>query len=262
MRMQPDNMDIVDPRQTPADPPLYTIEPSFMKKLAHAHRLFDELSTVTSDALDHPLCQECADVLVEKVERECMELAQEKELYEVALRRVASDGDAMAEGYDDAGAAASSSMEEVGANTMCEISMLTDNRSDSSYWPRNVSYFHDSVPLMRSDFSCARKPKIWRSRHRNLISLKRGRHESHGDELDNFNIPPISRWVSINAQDMELTALLQDEKSAQRQHDLLTAQLDRLQKTNVYHDTFFIWHDGAFGTINGWSFRGGVFLTL
>lgn len=29
------------------------------------------------------------------------------------------------------------------------------------------------------------------------------------------------------------------------------AHLKRLQQTNVYHDVFRIWHDGAFGTIGG-----------
>lgn len=37
--------------------------------------------------------------------------------------------------------------------------------------------------------------------------------------------------------------LLQMEHSA--------AHLKRLQQTNVYHDVFRIWHDGAFGTIGG-----------
>ena len=29
------------------------------------------------------------------------------------------------------------------------------------------------------------------------------------------------------------------------------AHLKRLQQTNVYHDVFRIWHEGAFGTIGG-----------
>ena len=37
--------------------------------------------------------------------------------------------------------------------------------------------------------------------------------------------------------------LLQMEHSA--------AHLKRLQQTNVYHDVFRIWHEGAFGTIGG-----------
>ena len=35
------------------------------------------------------------------------------------------------------------------------------------------------------------------------------------------------------------------------QIDRTNAQLDRLQKANVYNDIFHIWHDGPFGTISG-----------
>lgn len=28
-------------------------------------------------------------------------------------------------------------------------------------------------------------------------------------------------------------------------------QLDKIKRTNVFNDTFYIWHDGPFGTING-----------
>jgi beclin 1 len=30
-----------------------------------------------------------------------------------------------------------------------------------------------------------------------------------------------------------------------------TQQLEKLKKSNVFNDAFNIWHDGAFGTING-----------
>ena len=35
------------------------------------------------------------------------------------------------------------------------------------------------------------------------------------------------------------------------QIDHSTAQLDRLERTNIYNDVFHIWYDGPFGTISG-----------
>lgn len=58
-------------------------------------------------------------------------------------------------------------------------------------------------------------------------------------------------WQSRNAFALELS-------KQQNEHDALNAayehdaqQLERLQRTNVYNDTFSIGHDGFFGTING-----------
>src|SRR3569832_1705350 len=45
---------------------------------------------------------------------------------------------------------------------------------------------------------------------------------------------------------------LQDEnESISNQLHYVNDQLERLQKTNVLNLTFHIWHDGHFGTING-----------
>ena len=33
--------------------------------------------------------------------------------------------------------------------------------------------------------------------------------------------------------------------------DTACAQLELLRRSSVYNDAFFIWHDGPFGTING-----------
>ena len=60
-----------------------------------------------------------------------------------------------------------------------------------------------------------------------------------------------SFWKSRNAFEVKLTAFAdtRDALNASYNHD--AEQLERLQKTNVYNDTFCIGHDGNFGTING-----------
>ena len=58
-------------------------------------------------------------------------------------------------------------------------------------------------------------------------------------------------WASRNAFDDEVHILNSDLASLQLKllHD--EQQLEKLQRTNVYNDTFCIGHDGYFGTING-----------
>ncbi|MCJ1407900.1 autophagy protein 6 [Ptychographa xylographoides] len=58
-------------------------------------------------------------------------------------------------------------------------------------------------------------------------------------------------WRSRNALALTLSSLQEtrDALNAAYEHD--AQQLERLQRTNVYNDTFCIGHDGNFGTING-----------
>lgn len=58
-------------------------------------------------------------------------------------------------------------------------------------------------------------------------------------------------WKDRNAFALKLSAFQneRDALNAAYHHD--SQQLERLQRTNVYNDTFCIGHDGFFGTING-----------
>lgn len=58
-------------------------------------------------------------------------------------------------------------------------------------------------------------------------------------------------WLSCNAFDEQEHALQVDLASLQQKHAHDLRQYEKLQRTNVYNDTFFISHDGNFGTING-----------
>jgi len=58
-------------------------------------------------------------------------------------------------------------------------------------------------------------------------------------------------WASRNAFDDNLHDLTRSLASLQQKYAHDQHQLERLQRTNVYNDTFCIGHDGYFGTING-----------
>lgn len=60
-----------------------------------------------------------------------------------------------------------------------------------------------------------------------------------------------SFWRSRNAFALKLSAFHNDRDALNAAYDHDARQLERLQRTNVYNDTFCIGHDGFFGTING-----------
>ena len=58
-------------------------------------------------------------------------------------------------------------------------------------------------------------------------------------------------WRDRNEFALQLEEFQNDRDSVNLQYDHDSRQLERLQRTNVYNDTFCIGHDGYFGTING-----------
>lgn len=58
-------------------------------------------------------------------------------------------------------------------------------------------------------------------------------------------------WSERNAFAMKLSEFQNVRDSVNQQYDHDSQQLEKLQRTNVYNDTFCISHDGRFGTING-----------
>jgi beclin 1 len=58
-------------------------------------------------------------------------------------------------------------------------------------------------------------------------------------------------WAERNAFAVELAAFQSERDRINTQYDHDSRQLQRLQRANVYNDTFSIGYDGYFGTING-----------
>lgn len=58
-------------------------------------------------------------------------------------------------------------------------------------------------------------------------------------------------WRDRNAFTLTLSEFQNERDALNMKYDHDSRQLERLQRTNVYNDTFCIGHDGYFGTING-----------
>ena len=50
--------------------------------------------------------------------------------------------------------------------------------------------------------------------------------------------------------ELQLELKVQEQRSTQLREERLDVKLERLKRTNVCNDAFYIWHDGPFGTIN------------
>ena len=57
-------------------------------------------------------------------------------------------------------------------------------------------------------------------------------------------------WREHNAFSRERSSRLERKESLETKLDRLESQEEYLRNTNVYNDSFYIWHDGNFGTIN------------
>lgn len=71
------------------------------------------------------------------------------------------------------------------------------------------------------------------------------------EEAKALDIEEEQFWASRNAFAVQLSEFQDVRDSINLQYDHDTQLLEKLQRTNVYNDTFCISHDGKFGTING-----------
>ncbi|KZF26110.1 APG6-domain-containing protein [Xylona heveae TC161] len=71
------------------------------------------------------------------------------------------------------------------------------------------------------------------------------------EEARQLDLEEEQFWRDRNAFALTLSDFQNERDGLNLQYDHDSRQLERLQRTNVYNDTFCIGHDGYFGTING-----------
>eukprot|EP00158_Paraphelidium_tribonemae_P003401 Partr_v1_DN26098_c0_g1_i4_m607 putative beclin 1 len=72
--------------------------------------------------------------------------------------------------------------------------------------------------------------------------------ETESAELDSLE---QQVWAEVDTVDETMSTLQLGNESLNNQYEAASQMLELCKKTNVYNDTFHIWHDGPFGTING-----------
>ena len=179
---------------------------SLSQKMETTARLFEILSA-RSD-IDHPVCVECTDLLVDGLQRRLANATKERDAYVDFLRQANADVPS-----------------------------------------------EDEVAQARRALSAARKSEAAAIAELEALEAEKAALDAdqHALETESVSLEgsETAFWASRNAFTTRLSALQKsrDALTAQLAHDQL--QLQRLQRCNVYNDTFSIGHDGFFGTING-----------
>ncbi|CAK7262638.1 Vacuolar protein sorting-associated protein atg6, partial [Sporothrix epigloea] len=166
-----------------------------------------EIMSARSD-IDHPVCVECTELLVEGLQQRLDAATRERDAYVAFVKKTQADVPTAEELQAQAAALAQAKQQE--AEAMTELLQLEQEK---------VRLDDEIRALQRESQALDREEEqFWRER--NAFATKLAEFHNERD--------------SINAK-----------------YDHDARLLERLQRSNVYNDTFCISHDGTFATING-----------
>ncbi|KAK2594792.1 Vacuolar protein sorting-associated protein atg6 [Conoideocrella luteorostrata] len=170
------------------------------------NRLFEILSS-RSD-IDHPVCVECTDLLVEGLQRKLEVSTKERDAYVRYLRQVKTERP----GADEI-KARQESLKKAEKDKAVALEELKKLEKEKDTLDEEILALEDESRQLDKE-----EELFWRER--NAFSTSMADFQAERD--------------SINAK---------------YSHD--SQLLEKLQRSNVYNDTFCISHDGSFATING-----------
>ncbi|XP_039270279.2 beclin-1-like [Styela clava] len=179
---------------------------TFSHKLNTIVKLFDILSANTD--LDHPLCEECNDQVLDQFDKELKETQSNCEIYHSFLKKLEKD-----------------------PVTQDEIALLTSE----------LESLKEEEKSLLSELEETERER--ESTRENIEKIKMEKQKLESEEK-RF----LQDYAEFRARQLELD---EEQKSVENQLRHAENQLKRLQKTNVFNATFHIWHQGPFGTING-----------
>ncbi|CAG8590992.1 4623_t:CDS:2 [Racocetra fulgida] len=185
-----------------------SIPTSLSYRLKVANRLFDLMSSRSE--IDHPMCQECTDMLLDSLSKQLSDASRERDCYIDFLKKV-------------------------------NVSIISDAEQES---------LQKEIHEIRSSELAAIKTLKEIESERDTLKKELAALEEEARELDKLE---ESYWQEFNDFHLQLQAFQNERDSVNLKYDHDAKQLEKLQRTNVYNDTFCICisHDGHFGTING-----------
>ncbi|XP_072047384.1 beclin-1-like [Amphiura filiformis] len=169
-----------------------------------ASNLFDVMSGHSD--IDHPLCEECTDSLLNQLDQQLKITEDECKHYRESLEQL-GDGNAQEE---DEGVL-ENEIEELKSQEVELIGKLQE---------------------------------IEEEREKIAEDTKKQKKE-----LEKLEVEEERYWKEYNQYKQQLLEYQDEQRSVDNQLKYAQAQLDRLNKTNVFNATFHIWHNGHFGTI-------------
>jgi beclin len=195
-----------DPNATTSIDHAPTEDNLLSQKMETTTRLFEILSA-RSD-IDHPICVECTDLLIDGLQRRLANATKERDAYVDFLRQANADVPS-----EEEVAQARSTLENARKREAAAFAEL------EALEAQKAALDEELLALEAESLGLDEKEEVFWA-ERNDFSVK----------LSTFQ----------NERDRLTTQLMHDQQ-----------QLQRLQRCNVFNDTFSIGHDGFFGTING-----------
>ncbi|KAK8168537.1 autophagy protein Apg6-domain-containing protein [Phyllosticta citrichinensis] len=183
-----------------------TFDQTMSHKMETVQRLFEVLSA-RSD-IDHPICLECTELLVELLQMRLSTATKERDAYVEYLRQANANIPTEEEQQQ-----AKKNLEEVKKQEGSSFKELERLEREKAAMDEEIAKLDEEAQELDKE-----EEAFWRERNAFAVTL--ATFQSERDRINN-----------------------------RFDHD--TKQVRRLQRTNVYNDTFTIGHDGIFATING-----------
>ncbi|CUS20458.1 LAQU0S01e07030g1_1 [Lachancea quebecensis] len=178
--------------------------------------IFNVLSSKSN--IDYPVCQDCCDLLIQKLKGEYEEALKERDTYSDFLHRLKKQQEL--ERHDTS--ETSIDLESGGVDTKKEQEEL----------------LQELIELEKKEAEL----------DSTIEDLER--------ELQAKKDQDMAELEAMNSRDFEKLEFMRELQSLKNQYESTLNNLDKLRKTNVYNETFRISHDGPFGTINGMRLGG------
>ncbi|RWS10531.1 beclin-1-like protein [Dinothrombium tinctorium] len=176
-------------------------------------RLFDILSDQSD--VHHPLCEECADFVIDQMDRQLRVLEDECKVYKEFLE---------------------------------SIEKSKAEKGEESNKEKSLEELHQKMEeLQKEESSLLEALKNAEDEQQKIEEEIRQQKE----ELEKMNEEENRYWCEYNNLKKIMYQVDDELQSVENQLRYSQSQLDKLRKTNVFNATFHIWHSGHFGTING-----------
>lgn len=181
-------------------------KPAQPHEAERVNKLFEILSA-RSD-IDHPVCVECTEMLVDGLQKKLESTARERDAYAAFLKQVQADVP---------------SEEEIAES-------------------------EKAVEIARKEEQESFKQLLALEKEKAALDLEIAALEGESQALD---AEEEQFWRERNAFAVKLSEFQNERDSINSKFDYDSQLLTKLQRANVYNDTFSIHHDGHFATING-----------
>jgi len=179
--------------------------------ISRVERILD-LASGQADAT-HPLCVDCVDQVLEEAQKQAQEAEEEKKAYQAALQALENEQNQ----HKQHGSSAGRQLED-------EIHRLEE---EERHLLREIESVDHQLAAL----------------HREESTLQAEMKQLHEDEH--------SFWTSFSDYQSQVVCHEEEVAATNAAIHYATRQLQRLKTMNVINDTFHIWQDGPFGTING-----------